>query len=203
VIRNSGQQFPRLQEPIQGAQGTDLERRHPAKDVLRTDLARVAQARPRWTPYRYTNPRATGWSCAALRTFPTDLRVFSTPGETDIDRFQEGALFPGAPVAIAQASRDGEWLFVVSQRHAAWIEARHVAEGDAATVLGYAERIPHRLVTGAAAHTVHTPEVRAVSDVRLDMGTRLPLATSTGRVNSQHRPAATPSNCRCARTTDA
>ena len=123
---------------------------------------------------------------ASLRTFPTGRRVFSTPGDTDIDRFQESALFPGTPVAIAHASRDGEWLFVVSQRYAAWIDARHVAEGDAATVLGYAERTPYRLVTGAAAHTVHTPEVRAVSDVRLDMGTRLPLASSTGRINGQH-----------------
>ncbi|MBZ4038753.1 SH3 domain-containing protein [Lysobacter sp. 13A] len=123
---------------------------------------------------------------APLRTFPTDRRVFSTPGDTDIDRFQESALFPGTPVAIAHASRDGEWLFVVSQRYAAWIEARHVAEGDAATVLGYAERTPYRLVTGAAAHTVHTPEAPAVSDVQLDMGTRLPSASSTGRVNGQH-----------------
>src|SRR3954471_7503321 len=31
----------------------------------------------------------------ALRSFPTDLRVFSHGGDTDIDRFQESALFPG------------------------------------------------------------------------------------------------------------
>ena len=123
---------------------------------------------------------------AALRTFPTDRRAFSTPGDTDIDRFQESALFPGTPVVIAHGSRDDEWLFVVSERYAAWFEARHVAEGDAATVLGYAQRTPYRLVTGATAHTVHTPEVPAVSRVQLDMGTRLPLASSTGRVNGQH-----------------
>ncbi|MGH8089373.1 MAG: SH3 domain-containing protein, partial [Stenotrophomonas sp.] len=31
---------------------------------------------------------------AALRAFPTALRVFTTQGDTDIDRFQETALFP-------------------------------------------------------------------------------------------------------------
>src|SRR5690606_23726035 len=36
---------------------------------------------------------------ADLRTFPTRLRVFSSAGDTDIDRFQESALFPGDPVA--------------------------------------------------------------------------------------------------------
>ena len=37
---------------------------------------------------------------ADLRAFPTRLRVFSTPGDTDIDRFQESALFPGTPVVV-------------------------------------------------------------------------------------------------------
>ncbi len=125
---------------------------------------------------------------AALRTFPTDLRVFSTPGDTDIDRFQESALFPGTPVVIAHESRDGEWLFVVSPRYAAWTRARHVAEGDAATVLGYATRKPYRLVTGGVAHTVFTPGAPAVSMLQLDMGTRLPLAAdpSNSAVNGQH-----------------
>ena len=124
---------------------------------------------------------------AALRTFPTDLRVFSTPGDTDIDRFQESALFPGTPVVIAHESRDGDWLFVISPRYAAWMQARHVAEGDAATVQDYAARTPYRLVTGAVTHTVFTPEAPAVSMLQLDMGTRLPLAAATdSAVNGQH-----------------
>src|SRR5690606_11471357 len=57
---------------------------------------------------------------SALRTFPPDMRVFSSAGDTDIDRFQESALFPGTPVAIVHASADGQWLFVVSPRYAAW-----------------------------------------------------------------------------------
>ena len=125
---------------------------------------------------------------ADLRTFPTSLRVFSRQGETDIDRFQESALFPGDPVAIAHRSADGEWLFVVSPRYAAWIEARHVAEGTAAQVLGYGERTPYRVVTGGEVETVFTREQPAHSELSLDMGLRLPLADAPldQPVNGQH-----------------
>src|SRR5690606_37342028 len=53
---------------------------------------------------------------AALRTFPTTTRVFSSNDDTDIDRFQESALFPGTPVAIVHESRDKKWWFVVGNR---------------------------------------------------------------------------------------
>ncbi len=115
---------------------------------------------------------------AALRTFPTALRVFSTKGDTDIDRFQETAEFPGTPVAIAHASADGRWLFVVSPRYAAWTEKENVAEGSAAEVFGYADRTPYRVITGAALRTVFTREQPAVSQLQLDMGTRVPVLTN-------------------------
>lgn len=125
---------------------------------------------------------------APLRTFPTLLRVFSRQGDTDIDRFQENALFPGTPVVIAHASRDGGWLFVVSPRYAAWIEKHHVAGGPKDVVLGYAERTPYRIVTGAKAETVYTRERPQVSELQLDMGVRVPLAAvpANAPVNGQH-----------------
>ncbi len=126
---------------------------------------------------------------ADLRTFPTTQRVFSTPGDLDIDRFQESALFPGDPVAVLHESRDGRWWFVASQRYRAWVEARHVALGSRAQVLGYAQRAPARVVTGAIAHTVYTPELPALSALQLDMGVRLPLRTggpADAPVNGQH-----------------
>jgi len=114
---------------------------------------------------------------AALRTFPTTLRVFSEKGDTDIDRFQESAEFPGTPVAIVHASADGQWLFVISPRYAAWIDKHDVAEGSAAEVFGYADKTPYRVITGATERTVFTREQPAVSQLQLDMGTRVPLAT--------------------------
>jgi hypothetical protein len=114
---------------------------------------------------------------AALRTFPTTLRVFSAKGDTDIDRFQESAEFPGTPVAIVHASADGQWVFVVSPRYAAWTEKRNVAEGSATQVFGYVDKTPYRVVTGASVRTVFTREQPALSQLQLDMGTRVPVLT--------------------------
>ncbi|NJD19182.1 MAG: NlpC-P60 family protein, partial [Gemmatimonadetes bacterium] len=112
---------------------------------------------------------------AALRTFPPRLRVFSTRDGTDIDRWQETALFPGTPAVIVHESRDGAWWFVVSRQYAAWVEKSHVAEGARDTVLGYARRTPYLVVTGAKVRAVFTPERPAVSELQLDMGVRVPL----------------------------
>jgi hypothetical protein len=111
---------------------------------------------------------------ADLRTFPTRLRVFGGRGNTDIDRWQETALFPGTPVVVAHVSADGEWLFVVSQTYAAWVERTAVAEGPREQVLGYARKTPFVVVTGAKVRTVFTPERPAVSELQLDMGVRVP-----------------------------
>ncbi|KAF1004859.1 MAG: hypothetical protein GAK28_03693 [Luteibacter sp.] len=114
----------------------------------------------------------------ALRGYPSDLRVFSRPGDTDIDRFQESALFPGNPLVVVHASRDGRWLFVVSERYAAWVYAEDIATGTAAQVFAHADASPYRVVTGATPRTVFTPEVPALSRLQLDMGTRVPLDTT-------------------------
>lgn len=112
---------------------------------------------------------------AALRTFPSATRVFSTPGDTDIDRFQESALFPGDAVAVIHRSADGRWLFVHSQRYSAWIAAEAVASGDKASVLGYGAAGPARVITGATAFTAYTPDEPRVSRLQLDMGVRVPV----------------------------
>ncbi len=126
---------------------------------------------------------------ADLRTFPTPLRVFSRPGDTDIDRFQENALFPGTPVIVAHESRDSAWWFVVSPLYAAWIEKDAVALGNAEQVFGYTRRTPYLVVTGAKAHTVFSPERPEVSELQLDMGVRVPVLADWPRnqpVNGQH-----------------
>ena len=125
---------------------------------------------------------------SALRTFPTTLRVFSRAHETDIDRFQESALFPGTPVAVVHASEDEQWRFVVSPRYAAWIEADALAEGPRDVVLGYGQRAPYRVVTGAEEHTVDTREQPQLSALQLDMGVRVPLSAAAPDrpVNGQH-----------------
>lgn len=126
---------------------------------------------------------------ADLRAFPTPLRVFNSPDDHDIDRFQESGLFPGDPVAIAHESRDRQWWFVASPLYTAWVEKRYVAQGEAATVFGYGRRTPQLIVTGATAHTVYTPEQPKLSQLQLDMGVRVPLLANWPAdrpVNGQH-----------------
>jgi cell wall-associated NlpC family hydrolase len=140
-------------------------------DVLIDDLALSGIPAQQDTRYGLVVQRAS------FRAFPTNLRVFSSKGDTDIDRFQETAEFPGVPVAIVHASRDGHWLFVVSPRYAAWTEKENVAEGSAAQIFGYADKTPYRVITGATERTVFTREVPGVSQLQLDMSTRVPLQT--------------------------
>jgi len=111
---------------------------------------------------------------ADLRTFPTRQSVYNRVGDTDIDRFQENAFFPGTAVAIVHESRDGAWWFVVGDLYAAWIEKQYVAVGDKAQVLGYARKSPYLIVTGAKVRSTATPDEPRVSDLQLDMGIRLP-----------------------------
>lgn len=112
---------------------------------------------------------------ADLRTFPTATRVFSRVGDTDIDRFQESALFPGTPVLVLHQSRDRDWVFVLSKRYAAWMRSEQLAVGPADEVFGYADRQPWLIVTGARVETVYTPEAPQISRLSMDMGTRVPL----------------------------
>ena len=146
------------------------------KPVERGDLERIRAALALDAiPQQPTTRHGMVVRRADLRTFPSRLRVFHSAGDTDIDRFQESALFPGDPVAIVHESRDGDWYFVVSQRYAAWIEKQYVAEGEREAIHAWGRRAPYLVVTGATARTVHTPENPAVSDVQLEMGVRVPV----------------------------
>jgi hypothetical protein len=168
-------------KPLFDAQGRPVQAAAVAAIVANADLDGIDAARD--IRYGLVVQRAP------LRTFPTLQRVFTSPDDHDIDRFQESALFPGDPVAIAHESRDGEWWFVVSPRYAAWIEKRHVATGAKEEVLGYTRKTPYRIVTGAEARTVFTPEAPAVSGLRLDMGVRVPVLADwpvSEPVNGQH-----------------
>jgi cell wall-associated NlpC family hydrolase len=90
-------------------------------------------------------------------------------------------------------SRDRQWWFVVSPQYAAWIEKRQVAEGTAQQVFDYTRKTPYLVVTGATAHTVFTREQPQVSELKLEMGVRVPLLMdwpASRTVNGQHPYAA-------------
>jgi len=171
----------RPQRPMYDVAGQPVDAKHLEAFVANLALPAIPATRP--LQYGLVTRRA------ALRTFPTHERVFSSNDDTDIDRFQESALFPGDAVAVLHESADGQWLFVASERYNAWIEKTSVATGPAEQVFAYGQQGPSRVVTGATAFTTYTPEQPQVSRLQLDMGVRVPLLADwpvDKAVNGQH-----------------
>jgi cell wall-associated NlpC family hydrolase len=158
---------PRPQKTLYDDQGKPLSKKTIDGFMDALNLKAIPKTQP--TRYGLVVHRAD------LRTFPTTTRVFSSIGDTDIDRFQESAFFPGTPVAIVHESRDHKWWFVVGTFYAAWIEKQYVAEGSKTQVFSYTRKVPYLVVTGAHVHTTTTPDLPAVSDLQLDMGVRVPV----------------------------
>jgi len=112
----------------------------------------------------------------AMRTYPTEDRWYKVGENTNLDRFQENALFPGDALAVLHVSKDGAWSFVQSYNYAAWVRSESIAIGERAVVERYRTAEPFLVITGSKVFTNFNPEVPALSELQLDMGTRLPLA---------------------------
>jgi len=111
-----------------------------------------------------------------LRTFPTLDRVFKWGKDRDLDRFQESGLFPGDAVAILHVSKDKQWVLVQSYNYLAWMPKEDVAIGDKAAISAFKNDETFIVVTGSKVFTNHVPNDKAISNIQLDMGIRLPLA---------------------------
>ena len=133
---------------------------------------------------------------ADLRTFPTTMRVFNERGDTDIDRFQESALFPGTPVLIVHTSRDRRWRFVDQPAICGMDrETSTLPKDRRARCSATSTRDPYRIVTGGTAMTVFTPERPSLSQLQLDMGTRVPLLGRLAGGPRRQRPASVHLKC--------
>jgi hypothetical protein len=114
---------------------------------------------------------------ALLRVYPTAIKAFPSADETDFDSFAAGVLFPGDAVVILHRSRDNQWLLVQTWQGPGWVRGTDIAEGSRRDVLAYARRTPYRVITADEVRTVFTPEAPDVSELQLDMGIRIPLAS--------------------------
>ena len=114
---------------------------------------------------------------SSLRTFPTEDKVYKKGKDRDLDRFQESALFPGDAVAILHTSTDGKWLLVRSYNYLAWVPKITIAIGDKATIEHYKQADKFLIVTGSKIYTNFVPNHPDISNLQLDMGIRLPLAS--------------------------
>ena len=114
---------------------------------------------------------------ADMRTWPSADIVFKSQETIDLDRFQENGLFPGDAVAVLHESSDGLWYFAQSYNYAAWVLKDKVALGERNEILAYGATEPFLVIAGNRAVTNYNPATSSVSEVQLEMGTRLPLLT--------------------------
>jgi len=119
----------------------------------------------------------------SLRTFPTTDRVFNSGMDTDLDRFQETAVFPGEAVAVLHESKDKKWYLVRSYNYLAWVLKEDIALGDKKIVHDFVHNTHFLMITGDKVFTTFVPNKAQVSEVQLDMGVKLPL------INKQEYPA--------------
>ncbi|MCF6193286.1 MAG: SH3 domain-containing protein [Kangiellaceae bacterium] len=110
-----------------------------------------------------------------LRTFPTSDAVFKTPNNINLDRFQETALFPAEAVVVLHQSLDQSWYFVVSYNYSGWVKKSDIAIGTKGKIFEYKNSKSFLVVTGDMIFTTYNPYRTKVSNVQLDMGTKLTL----------------------------
>ena len=141
---------------------------------------------------------------AALRTFPSTQRVFSKPGDVDIDRFQESRAVPGH--AGGGAARQPRRPLALRRRaELRGVDpGRRLAEGARGDVLGYAERQPQLVVTGGGARTRSIRRARRCRNCRWTWA-RICRCSPTGRAmkpSPDRRPTRRGwCSCRCAMRT--
>lgn len=124
-------------------------------------------------------------AAAHLRRLPTNSPFFLNPGRAGegfpFDYMQNSVLWPGTPVAVVHASRDGQWVYARTALVSGWTRTENVAVTDAAFMREWRSRplaviirgnttLP--LADGRDAVTGGAPSVTA------EVGTILPLAAA-------------------------
>jgi cell wall-associated NlpC family hydrolase len=112
---------------------------------------------------------------SSLRTFPTNDRVVNYKFNTDIDRFQESAVFPGEALAVLHISQDKKWAFIQNYHYQAWVQTADIAIGPKTQIADYVNQEDKLVVTGDKEFTVTDPQRPALSELQLDMGVTLPV----------------------------
>ena len=115
---------------------------------------------------------------SSLRTFPTLDRVFNEKLNTDIDRFQESAVFPGEALAVLHTSKNQQWVFVQNYHYRAWVQRKDIAFASKKQVQQFIDQPERIVITGARVYTNVNPAHNATSEVALEMGVNLPLITN-------------------------
>lgn len=111
-----------------------------------------------------------------MRTFPTYHRVFKTGDNYEFDRFQETAVYPIEPLVILHKSKDNNWYLAQMYNYLAWIPEKDVAMSCKEELFEYLKTKEFIVTTGKRVFTNFNPLNEQLSEVKFDMGIRIPIA---------------------------
>ena len=112
-----------------------------------------------------------------MRTFPTYDRVFKTGDNYEFDRFQETAVYPVEPLVILLESKDSKWYFAQMYNYLAWVPKKDVAICCRKKLFNYLKTKDFIVTIGKRVFTSYNPLNNQLSEVKLDMGIKIPLAS--------------------------
>jgi len=130
------------------------------------------------TEIREVNPVQYGITIrkTSLRSFPTEIAVYSRKGDIEFDRFQETSCQAIEPVIVLRESKDKKWYFIQMYNYRGWVKVTDIAIAkDKEEVFDYLDAVDFIVVTGNHVRTQSNPYDDDVSEIRFDMGTRIPL----------------------------
>lgn len=113
-----------------------------------------------------------------MRTFPTYDSVFKSGDNYEFDRFQETAVYPVEPIVILLESKDSKWYFAQMYNCLAWIPQKDVAMSKKEELFDYIKTEDFIVTTGKRVFTNYNPLNFQLSEIKFDMGIRIPLASS-------------------------
>lgn len=127
------------------------------------------------------NPVQYGFTVkrADLRTFPTMDAALETPKDIEFDQFQETAVEALQPLIVLHSSKDKKWFYVQTYNYRGWIQKETIGLTDKAEWRNYQNPTNFLIVTGPSLSLGYNPYSSTLSELRLGMGTKLPLANDS------------------------
>lgn len=112
-----------------------------------------------------------------MRTYPTYDAIFKEGDNYEFDRFMETAVYPLEPLVILSHSKDNKWFFAQMYNYLAWIPAEDVALTTKDELFNYINTKNFLVTTGKRVFTVNNPLNQRISELKFDMGVKIPLAS--------------------------
>lgn len=126
---------------------------------------------------------------AHLRRLPTDAPYFADPGAAGegfpFDYMQNSALWIGTPVAVVHVSRDGQWVYVITNLVSGWTKSASIALVDKAFMKKWrSSPLCAVLMDDVDLSVVGTRDAvtGAAMTVRAHIGVILPLAAPSKKI---------------------